>query len=258
MDRDKQKRRIQAEARRSAREMSRKVGSELRTLREDAGLSQARVAEFAGVSQSLLSLLENAKVDPTLSTLSAVAAALGATVTTGIYPDTGPPIRDHIQARMIEALLRALHRRWHRFLEVPLLRPVRGIIDVVLHEPGERVLVATEAQSEMRRLEQQLRWAHAEAAALLSSEMVAQLGEANRPKAVSSLLLLRSTRATRELAVTFRELLATAYPAPYEAAIEALRGSATPWPGPALVWVRVDVNETRVLDRPPRGVDLGR
>lgn len=258
MDREKQKQRTQAEARRKARELSNKVGAELRTLREDAGLSQARVAEFAGVSQSLLSLLERAKVEVTLPTLSAVAAALGATVSTGIYPDTGPPIRDHIQARMIEALLRALHRRWRRFVEVPVQQPARGVIDLVLHEPDEQIMVATEAQSEMRRLEQQLRWSRAKAGALVSSELVAQLGEANRPRSVSSLLLLRSTRATRELAISFRELLTTAFPAPYDAAIEALRGPIAPWPGPALVWLQVDPAETRILDRPPRGVDLGR
>jgi transcriptional regulator with XRE-family HTH domain len=258
MDREAQKRRIQAEARRSAAELARKVGSELRQLRQDAGLSQAQVAELAGLSQALVSLLERAKVEITLPTLVHAASALGASVRTGIYPDTGPPIRDHVQARMIEAFLRWVHPRWHRFLEVVLRRPVRGVIDVVLLEPDERVMVATEAQSDMRRLEQQLRWGHAKAEALMSSDLVAALAIEDRPKTVSSLLLLRSTRVTRELATTFRETLATAFPAPYEAAIEALRGPATPWPGSALVWVAVDADGTRILDRPPRGVSVGR
>jgi transcriptional regulator with XRE-family HTH domain len=258
VDRESQKRRIQAEARRSAIDLARQVGAELRNLREDAGLSQAQVAEFAGVSQALVSLLERAKVEITLPTLVHLAAALGASVRTRIYPDTGPPIRDHLQARMIEAFLRVLHARWRRFLEVPLRRPVRGVVDVVLLEPDERVLVATEAQSEMRRLEQQLRWSHAKADALATSDLIADLGERNRPTTVSSLLLLRSTRTTRELATTFRETLATAFPAPYEAAIEALSGRATPWPGSALIWVTVDADGTRILDRPPRGVALGR
>lgn len=258
MDQERQKRRIQAHARQADRELSRKIGLELRSLRRDAGLSQAQVAAFAGVSQALISLLENARVDIALPTLSAVAAALGADVGAGIYPNAGPPVRDHIQARMEEALLGSLHRRWRRFLEVPLHRPVRGVIDVVLHEPGERVMVATEVQSELRRLEQQLRWSHAKQDALASSRLVSDLGEANRPAVISSMLLLRSTPTTRSLAMTFRELLATAFPAPYDAAMEALRSPAGRWPGPELIWVRVDADGTRLLDRPPRGIEIGR
>lgn len=236
----------------------RRLGIEIRRLREDAGLSQAQVADMAGISQSLLSLVENAKVDATVSTVTAIAAALGATAMIGLYPETGPPIRDHLQARMIESLLRILHPRWRRFLEVPLQRPVRGVIDLVLQEADERIVIAAEAQSEMRRLEQQLRWGHAKADALLGSDLVAQLSPEDRPTRVSSLLLLRSTRVTRELAMTFHETLTAAFPAPYQDALEALRGRTSQWPGAALLWVRVDPGETLVLERPPRGVDLGR
>lgn len=137
-------------------------------------------------------------------------------------------------------------------------RPVHGVIDLVLHEPDEGVFVAGEAQSELRRLEQQVRWGHEKAAALPSSELLARLPNADRRSVVSTLLLLRSTRATRELASTFRQLLAAAYPAPIEAALEALTGPSTPWPVAALVWVRLDAHGTRILDRPPRGVELGR
>lgn len=137
-------------------------------------------------------------------------------------------------------------------------RPVHGVIDLVMHEPEERVFVAAEAQSELRRLEQQVRWGHEKAAALPSSDLVARLGEPDKRSTVSTLLLLRSTRATRELASTFGQLLAAAYPAPMEAALDAVPGPSRPWPGAALVWVRVDANGTRILDRPPRGVEVGR
>lgn len=63
MDSQRRRQRIKAEARRSEKELSRKLGLELRRLRLDVGLSQAKVAEAAGLSQPLLSMVENAKTD---------------------------------------------------------------------------------------------------------------------------------------------------------------------------------------------------
>lgn len=111
MDSRRRYQRIQAEARRSEKELSRKLGLELRRLRLDAGLSQAKVAQAAGLSQPLMSMVENAKTDLNIPTLMAIAGALGASVSAGIFPGTGPAIRDHLQARMLEAFLTILHRR---------------------------------------------------------------------------------------------------------------------------------------------------
>ena len=48
------------------------------------------------------------------------------------------------------------------FPEMLVHRPARGSIDLGLHEPRERLLVASELQSELRRLEQLVRWSRAE------------------------------------------------------------------------------------------------
>jgi hypothetical protein len=40
-------------------------------------------------------------------------------------------------------------------------------------------------------------------------------------------------------------------------AVNALRTGA-PWPGDAIVWVRIDGDRVELLDGPPRGVTLGR
>lgn len=84
MDSQRRRQRIKAEARRSEKELSRKLSLELRRLRLDVGLSQ-KVAEAAGLSQPLLSMVENAKTDLNLPTLIALATALGATVNAGIF-----------------------------------------------------------------------------------------------------------------------------------------------------------------------------
>ncbi|QEH38217.1 DNA-binding transcriptional repressor PuuR [Aquisphaera giovannonii] len=53
------------------------VGGRLRAARERAGLSQAQLAERAGLTQSHVSRLENAEHSPTRLTLEKLARALG-------------------------------------------------------------------------------------------------------------------------------------------------------------------------------------
>ena len=86
------------------------------------------------------------------------------------------------------------------------------MIDVVLARPGD-IVVAVEVHSEIRRLEQQLRWPAEKAAALPSCEAWSMLsgGEPNVP--MSRLLVLRSTHATRELARQFEATFPASHPA---------------------------------------------
>lgn len=52
------------------------IGSAIQMCRTRRQLSQAELASLAGCSISYLSMLENSKRDPTLSTLKKIAAAL--------------------------------------------------------------------------------------------------------------------------------------------------------------------------------------
>jgi hypothetical protein len=98
-----------------------------------------------------------------LGVLVALGDVLGADLQVRLYPTTGPRIHDRIQAAMIEALFAALHPGWKRIPEVAVHRPARGFIDAVLVLSSEGLFVATEGQSEIRRLEQQIRWGRSEA-----------------------------------------------------------------------------------------------
>ena len=131
------------------------------------------------------------------------------------------------------------------------------MIDVVLGRPGE-IVVAVEVHSEIRRLEQQLCWAAERAAALPSCEAWSMLsgGEPNVP--MSRLLVLRSTHATRELARQFEATLQASYPGRTADARAAMSDPRAPWPGPAIVWADAGASGARLLDGPPRGVQLGR
>ena len=198
--------------------------------------------------------MEHGLREPSISVLAAIGDALGADLVVRLYPNTGPRIRDHIQAAIVEELLRIADPRWRRFTEVPVYRPARGRVDAVLHDPGAAVVVATEVHSQVHRLEQQQGWANLKAESLPSADFWRHL---DREPAVSRLLVLRSTKATRELAKQFESTLGAAYPARAADVFAALSGNAN-WPANGLLWADVTGDVVRILDRPPRGVMLGR
>jgi transcriptional regulator with XRE-family HTH domain len=212
-------------------------------LRDDAGITRAALARTARVDATFLARIEDGSERPSIETYQRLAAALGADLSTRIYPNTGPAVRDRHQARILEVTLAAAHPRWQPFLEVGVREPVRGSIDLALHDLGAHVLVATEIESELRRIEQQIRWSMDKAAALQSWEGWAHLDD--RPH-ISRLLIVRRTRVTRAVVSEFERQIRTAYPAHPNDALAALTGTA-PWPGPAMVWALVDGARTRLL-----------
>lgn len=226
------------------------------TLREDAHVSQPRLAKEAGIDQGHLSRIERGLVEPSLDILESIAAVLGATVSIRLQATTGPRIRDHLQARMVEALLQVVHPSWHRLVEVTVHRPARGTIDLVLSR-AESPVVAVEVHSELRRIEQQLRWAADKAESLPSAPSWTFLAAEARPGPGSRLLVLRSTRAMRDLARSFEQTLRTAYPATTSDAFRSLTEADVAWPGGAIIWAEVAAARTRILPTPPRGVGLG-
>lgn len=218
------------------------LGEEVSRLREDAGISRARLAEQAGVDAAYLGRIEAGRERPTLTVYERIAMALGADLSARVYPNTGPRLRDHTQAPMLEHLLATRHPRFGTFTEVLVRRPSRGAIDALLHEPRERVAIATELQGQLRRLEQQIRWHAMKAESLASWDGWAQLGDPE-PR-ISQLLVVRRTRATRAVAAEFARQLRAAYPAHPDDALGALLGT-DPWPGAALMWMTLDARGAR-------------
>ncbi|CAN5481909.1 hypothetical protein BH24CHL9_BH24CHL9_08710 [soil metagenome] len=235
------------------RKTRRTLAADIRTAREDAGLSVRRLATTAGVSPTTVRALEADIAEPTLQVVTRLSAALGMSMSVRLYPGSGPLVRDHLQLAMIGALLRILHPRWRARPEVPVYRPVRGVIDLVLDDVEAREVVACEAHSELRRLEQQVRWskANAEAFAAAGDQGLAQARTAGR------LLLLRSTERTRAAVAQFAEVVAAAYPARAPDVWSALTGDE-PWPGDAVLWCRASGSQAEILRFPPRGIRVGK
>jgi transcriptional regulator with XRE-family HTH domain len=211
------------------------------------------------VSRSHLSGIEAGQAPGSWETLARIATALGADLSIRVYPGTGPRLRDALQAAMVDELVRVANHRWQRRLEVAIHHPARGYIDLVLLRPGEAI--AVEVHSELRRVEEQLRWHQAKAEGLAEALAVggpSTPGTSPPPVQIGRLLVLRSTARTRHADATHPELFATADPARLENALAALPGGTDAWPGPALLWMRLEDGGATLLHRPPRGIRLGR
>lgn len=206
----------------------------------DSGMRVSELARFSGVDDGYITRILRGAAEPSIDTWARLAAPLGLDLSMRLYPNTGPIVRDRFAAPMLELLLGDIHPRWARWTEVNVTRPSKGAIDLVLHEPRERVIVASELQGELRRLEQLVRWHAMKADALPSWDAWPHLGE----PAIGRLLVVRRTRATRAVATEFARQLRTAYPAHPDDALESLRGT-TSWPGAAMLWVTVEGTRSR-------------
>ena len=227
--------------------------ADLERLRSDAGVTRSVLARAARVDIGYLSRVVTGDRQPSISVLVAIATALGADLSIRAFPTTGPNIYDRIQARIVEELVRVAHPSWRRAVEVAVQRPARGFVDLVLHRPSE--LVAAEVHTRLDRVEQTIRWSQDKARSLPSPD-ISPPGP-NEP-AVHRLLVLRSTATTREIARRFEATLAAAYPARASDTYAALTQPDRPWPGDAILWADVRGDDARILERPPRGVALGR
>jgi Helix-turn-helix. len=246
-------------ARESARRMRRlglQNGEDIRRLRTEAGVSLAELGSVVGVHKSHLARIEANQVQPSLEVPTAIGVALGADLNLRYFPGSGPRLHDRFQAPMIETLLRAVDPCWHVDLEVPIVRPARGVIDLVLADRSGPAMIAGEVYSEIRRLEQQIRWSAEKADGLSVRFEEEDPGGLRHP--VSRLLVLRSTVATREIARRFEATLETAYPARTRDVFLALTTAAAPWPGSGVIWMHHHGTETTLMPFPPPHVSLGR
>ena len=244
---------MEREVRHRLRRLERTLGEDLGRLRTDAAATKAQVASAAGVDRTFVGRIESGEAHPSLQTLVALATALGAEVSVRLFAGSGPRLTDRHQARMVEAVLGRLAPVWRSHLEAPVWRPVRGVVDGVFERLDTPLLVVSEFMSTLARLEQQIRWSAEKVASIGASALV---GDGPTPP-VSKLLVLRTTTANRDIARQFEVTLRAAYPGRTADAVRSLT-VGDPWPGDAIIWVRIDGDIVELLDGPPRGVPLGR
>lgn len=233
---------------RQVRELRTRIGRQVADLRLDAGVTVAELARCAGIDPAHQWRIEAGQANPSIEVLVAISACLGAELGVRLFPIAGPRLHDRFQAPMLEALARHVGPEWRTQPEV-VVPAARGVVDLVLRRARDRLTIVCECHSELRRMELVVRRAAEKTDALRA--------QAEPPAIVSTLLLLRSTAATRTVVATFSATLAAAFPSRSADAVEALAGSAA-WPGAAIVWVRLERGRAEILDVPPRGVRVGR
>lgn len=229
--------------------------ADLDRARRDAGVSLRRLSNACGVSEPYLSLVFAAKREPSVSVLTAISRALGGDLSIRFYPSGGPQIHDRAQAPILEELLRIADPSWDRAVELAVTRPARGFIDVVFDSASRNTTVATEIETRFDRLDQQLRRADEKARSMPSSDLWRSI---DGDRAIHRLLVIRSTAATRDIARRFEATLQAAYPARAQDIYLALTAPDAPWPGDGILWADLRGGNARILDRPPRGIALGR
>lgn len=102
------------------------IGRGVRNLRQRKRLTIQQVADAAGISASMLSLIERGLTSPSLLTLTAITRALGTTLAELISGDS-PPSEEAIT----------------RFGEVPVLETPDGILRKVLRQDRKRGVTIT-------------------------------------------------------------------------------------------------------------------
>jgi len=234
-----------AAAYRAAERARAKLRDDIERLCADAGISIAALARSAGVPYAHLWRIMAGRSNASLETYAKLAAPLGADLATRLYPNTGPAIRDRHQGPILEHLLEIRAQRWLPFTEVGVMRPARGWIDVVLADREAGLLVAVEIESDLRRIEQTVRWSREKAESLPSWQGWHAIAVEGR-SSISQLLVVRRTRSNVRIGTEFSHQLSAAYPAHPEDAIRALTGAAH-WPGAALVWATIEPGRVRLV-----------
>ena len=168
------------------------VGEEVRHLRLDAGVTLSALSAVVGVHRTYLARIEAGRARPSLEVLTAIGVALGADLERSLLRRLRTAARRPVPGRHDRGRPGVLLiPRWTVDLEVPVTTPSRGVIDLVLTDRTSPVAIAGEAQSELRRLEQQIRWSAEKAEGLAERLSAIDQGQSRVP--VSRLLVLRST-----------------------------------------------------------------
>jgi transcriptional regulator with XRE-family HTH domain len=223
---------------RQARRQAIRLGEEFAALRLRADLTQAAVGRALGVDRTMISRLELGDPRVGLLTRFRVAALLGADLRLSAYTRSGPLIRDTAQARIVEAVLAGIDRRWKRTVEAPVPGADRRSIDLRLDGPAGVILC--EVESRVGSLEEIVRELHSKRDAVRSTRGVIS------GSPIRVVLILPRTRHHLEIVRHHPKTIEAAFSMPSAAVAAALQDAAIPWTGDGILW-------SKVATRPAQG-----
>jgi len=167
-----------------------------------AGLSQARLARLAGVSQQLASWAETGRGNLSLEARCRLAAACGHELGWRLHPVATVRLRDSEQLALAQAITAEAHPGWRARLEVPIAPGDARAADLLLI--GAQEVIHVEVERALVDFQAQLRSAQLKRDALAARE--------GQP--IRLVIAVPDTRTTRARLVPFEQLIARALPAP--------------------------------------------
>ena len=197
----------------SARPSGSRSGEELQRARLEAGLSIRRVGRERASTRATSAGSELGPSALSQDALVAVAQSVGHDASVRLYPSSGPRVRDHVQVRMLEALLRALIRAGSAASRCPSIGRCAASSTSCLDDASPTSSFPAKAHSALHAVDAQVRWA-AQKTDALPSATGWPWGIDGDP-ARSRLLLLRDTAANRALVGSAAAMFRAAYPGSY-------------------------------------------
>ena len=211
-------------SRRRAREQSAHVGAEVKLARVTLALSGRRVAARAGVSSSTVARVELGDPSLTITTMCAVAEAVGLDVVLRTYDGRTPTLRDTGQLAFAEGLCAQAHASWHPSIEL-LVGKHGESIDVGFFGPQE--IWALEVERMATDFQAQYRRANRKREALAALHQ--------RPARL--VLVVEDTRRNRAALEPHLAFIRSTLPAGTREVLGALR-TGRPLGRDGLVWMR--------------------
>jgi transcriptional regulator with XRE-family HTH domain len=190
------------------------LGRRFRALRHRLNLRQVELAERAGVSRDVISLMERGRIERvTVRRIRRIARELGAEFQAGLWWRAGDLDRlvDEGHARLVGLITEMLQTDgWEVRLEVSYaIYRERGSIDVLAWHPQARILLVIEVKTDLVVVEETLR-KHDEKARLAPKIAAEQFGY--RPIAVARVLVLPSRSTQRRRVDRHAAVMNAAYP----------------------------------------------
>ncbi len=197
--------------RRRAAEQSAKAGAEVKLARVTLAMTAAEVSRRAGVSASTEARVERGDPNVSITTVCAVAEAVGLDVVLQTYPNRTPSLRDTGQLVHAHNLCSQAHAVWQPNVELLIGRHGEAI-DLVLFGPME--IWAVEIERMATDFQRQVRRADRKREALAAMHQ--------RP--VRLVLVVEDTRRNRSALEPHLPLIRTTLPAGSREVLGALRG----------------------------------
>ena len=189
-----------------------KMGREIRMARISVGMTQRQAGRAIGRSASWVSRMEAGRLPQlSITTLAKVAAAVGLKLSVAAYPTGRRPL-DAAQLALLASLNERLHPTWQRRIEVPI--PIQGdlrAVDQVIRTDGRSC--AIEAFTRLSDLQLQVRRSRAKQRDIGADRLI---------------LLVRGSRANRQMLHELGPFLRDEFPVTTRAAMRALAAGRDP------------------------------